>query len=181
LQKFIKKHNIDISTSIGYWNKRVVDYLCKELTKHNFNKGCYYSSLTNFKSHDVFFYKVVHRLNKTTQWFFCMNLSDFYDSYAAKCKQEHKCIPYQLTINHLIYTDIDKNVEPGSSYPNGSRIAFASSGGTKYPIQPVHNVKYVLFNNDKNKRKAMDKDSRSYVNQQFDKIVIKEIPINIKK
>ena len=183
LHKLIKKYKIDAPISLSFINKHVVDYLCKELTKRNFNKGRYYSTLTTYKLHDAFFYKVEHKLSNTSQWFFSMNVSDLYDSYAAKCKQEHKCIPYQLTINHLIYKDVDTNVEPESSYPNGSRIAFTSGmTGTKYPIQPMVGVKYVLFNNDKNKRKAMDKDSKSYVNQQFDKIVIKEIPtINIKK
>lgn len=183
LHKLFKKYKIDVPISIGFINKHITDYLCKELTKRNFNKGRYYSSLDTFGLHDVFFYKVNHKLSKTTQWFFCINLSDFYDSYAAKCKQEHKGIPYQLTINHLIYNNIDKNVEPESSYPNGSRIAFSSGvTGTKYPIQPIHSVKYVLFNNDKNKRKAMEKKSDSYENNRFNKIVIKEIPtINIKK
>lgn len=186
------------SWCIPYLNDKITSFrgqlpksmekMLKIITKHNFDKKKYYFDFSNLDvlniaNKDLFFYKTKHPTTKKVQWRLRINVAAFYDSYAEHCKRNGYSIPYSIHINHLIYEDVFADIEPDATYPMNSRMAFVvSMNGAVQPIEPYHKVKYVLFNNDKNKRKAMDKKlNKDYINNQFNKIVIKEIPMSTKR
>ena len=160
-----------------------IKHMLKSLIRHNFNRKRFYAK--DFLSfditiRDVFFCKK-DSANGKREWVFVMNLEDLYDSYADYYKQKHGNIPYSIKINHLIYKDTDHRKESnvGNYGSINSRIAFVNANPCKYisyPIPANLGIRYVLYINDKNKRKAMDKNN-DYVEHQFNKVVIKEIPL----
>jgi hypothetical protein len=157
--------------------------MLKSLIKHNFNhkRFCTKKFLDiDITVRDVFFRKK-DSANGKKEWTFVMNLADLYDSYAAYYKQQHGNIPYSIEINHLIYknTDHRKETNVGNYGFVNSRFVFTYANLHEYiphPIPANLGIRYVLYINDKNKRKAMDK-KYDYVEHQFNKVVIKEIPL----
>ena len=158
--------------------------LFKSLLRHNFSKCKYYQDYKHwYQPRDVFFYKREEKdfKGKKIHWYFCMNIADLYDCKAAEDKQTSHSIPYSLTINHLIYTGIKNEVESEYSYPVNSRLAILSTiRYAKYPISSYHKVKYVMYINNKHKFDKIKKEEE-YLPENFNKVVIKEIPISTKK
>lgn len=160
-----------------------VKHMLKSLIKHNFNhKEFYIKDYFSFgiSISDVFFCKK-DSTNGKKEWVFVMHLADLYDSYAAYYKQQHSNIPYSIDINHLIYkyTDCRKESNIGNYGSINSRFAIINVSPCKYTPYPIPynlGVKYILYINNKNKRKAMDKNY-DYVKHQFNKVVIKSIPL----
>lgn len=156
-----------------------IKIMLKKIIKHNFNHGKFFSK--DPKARDVFFHKKILS-NGKRKWAFVMNIADLYDSYAAYCKQMTGKIPYSIEIYHLIYrnTDVRKEKNVGLEFNIGSRFAFVEFiNNYDYISKPIPanlGVRYVLYINNKNKRKAMDKNY-DYVEHQFNKVVIKEIPL----
>ena len=160
-----------------------IKHMLKSLIKHNFNhKRFYVKDFLNIDvtMRDIFFCKRDSG-NGKRELSFVMNLEDLYDSYADYYKQQNGNIPYSIKINHLIYKDTDYKKEPnvGNYGSINTRFAFVKVNPylyIPYPIPHKLGVKYVLYINNKNKRKAMDKNY-GYVEHQFNKAVIKEIPL----
>lgn len=156
-----------------------IKIMLKKIIKHNFNHGKFFNK--DPKARDVFFYKKILS-NGKRKWAFVMNIADLYDSYAANCKQTTGKIPYSIKIHHLIYrnTDVRKEKNVGLEFNISSRFAFVEFiNNWDYISKPIPanlGVRYVLYINNKNKRKAMDKNY-DYVEHQFNKVVIKEIPL----
>lgn len=156
-----------------------IKIMLKKIIKHNFNHGKFFNK--DPKARDVFFYKKILS-NGKRKWAFVMNIADLYDSYAANCKQTTGKIPYSIKIHHLIYrnTDVRKEKNVGSEFNISSRFAFVEFiNNYDYISKPIPanlGVRYILYINNKNKRKAMDKNY-DYVKHQFNKVVIKEIPL----
>ena len=172
---FEEKCNCKLSKNIEIMLKRII--------KHNFNHGKFFN-IGNLKglssNRDVFFYKK-SLSNGKKEWAFVMNIEDLYDSYAAYYKQMNGNIPYSIIINHLIYRNTDNEKEKNiGNYGNiKTRFAFIIADNencTSKPIPRNLGIRYVLYINNKNKRKAMDKNC-NYIEHQFNKVVIKEIPL----
>lgn len=182
LEIFRQKYNDHFVEKFKHTDENVKRML-KSLIKHNFNRKRFYAKdflSVDITIRDVFFCKK-DSANGKKEWVFVMNLADLYDSYAAYYKQQHGNIPYSIKINHLIYknTDYRKESNVGNYGSINSRIAFVNANPCKYTPYPIPynlGVKYVLYINNKNKRKAMDKNY-DYVEHQFNKVVIKEIPL----
>ena len=157
-----------------------IKHMLKKIIKHNFNHGKFFNNdnLSSLTKRDVFFYKKIFS-NGKKGWTFVMNVEDLYDSYAAYYKQVNGTIPYSIKINHLIYRNTDDKKEKNIGYGDNIRFIFTiviNNNCLSKPIPYNLGVKYVLYINDKNKRKAMDKNY-DYVKHQFNKVVIKEIPL----
>lgn len=157
-----------------------IKHMLKKIIKHSFNHGKFINidKFNGLISRDIFFYKNKFS-NKKTKWFFVMNVEDLYDAYAAYYKQVKGNIPYSIKINHLIYKNTYKENDIGSYGNMNMRFIFTIVNNTDCISKPIPDnlgVKYILYINDKNKRKAMDKNY-DYVKQQFNKVVIKEIPL----
>lgn len=157
-----------------------IKHMLKKIIKHNFNHGKFFNkdNLSDLTKRDVFFYKKIFSNGKKA-WSFAMNLEDLYDSYAAYCKQFNGKIPYSIKINHLIFRNTDFEKEKNIGYSDNIRFIFTiviNNNCISKPIPYNLGVKYVLYINNKNKRKAMDKNC-DYVKHQFNKVVIKEIPL----
>jgi hypothetical protein len=156
-----------------------VKHMIKKIIKHNFNHGKFFSK--DPIARDVFFYKKILSDGKS-KWAFVMNVADLYDSYAAYFKQRYGKIPYSTIINHLIYrnTDIKKEKNVGNYGNIDTRFTFINFINNwdciSKPIPANLGVRYILYINNKNKRKAMDKNY-DYIEHQFNKVVIKEIPL----
>lgn len=156
--------------------------LFKRLLRHNFSNGKYYKHYEwCFKPRDVFFYRRKEeniKGGKSYHWYFCMNIADLYDCKAAFDKEFYNYIPYSLTINQLIYTNIKNNIESEYTYPLNSRLAILSTMSfAKYPISSYHKVKYVMYINNKHKFDKVKKEEE-YCAGNFHKVVIKEIPLS---
>ena len=160
-----------------------IKHMLKRIIKHNFNHGKFFNT-GNLKglslNRDAFFYKK-SLSNGKKEWAFAMNIEDLYDSYAAYYKQMNGNIPYSIIIDHLIYRNTNNVKEKNiGNYGNiKTRFAFIIADNddcTSKPIPRNLGVKYVLYINNKNKRKAMDKNY-DYIEHQFNKVVIKEIPL----
>ena len=157
-----------------------IKHMLKRIIKHNFNHGKFFNkdNLSDLTKRDVFFYKKIFS-NGKKKWSFAMNLEDLYDSYAAYCKQFNGRIPYSIKINHLIFRNTGFEKEKNIGYGDNIRFIFIvviNNNCISKPIPYNLGVKYVLYINNKNKRKAMDKNC-DYVKHQFNKVVIKEIPL----
>lgn len=160
-----------------------IKHILKRIIKHNFNHCKFfnnYNYLTDLTMRDVFFSKKILS-NGKKKWSFVMNLEDLYDSYAAYYKQVNEKIPYSIKINHLIFKNTDFKKEKNIGYGDNIRFIFTIADNNinncvSKPIPYNLGVKYVLYINNKNKRKAMDKNY-DYVKHQFNKVVIKEIPL----
>lgn len=167
LEIFRQKYNDHFVEKFKHTDENVKRML-KKIIKHNFNHGRFFSK--NPIARDIFFYKNIIS-NGKKKWTFVMNVADLYDSYAAYYKQMHGKIPYSIKIHHLIYrnTDVRKEKNVGLEFINN--YDYISK-----PIPANLGVKYILYINNKNKRKAMDKNY-DYIEHQFNKVVIKEIPL----
>lgn len=156
-----------------------IKYMLKRIIKHNFNHGKFFKyNLSDLTKRDVFFYKTIFS-NGKKRWIFVMNVEDLYDSYAAYYKQVNGKIPYSIKINHLIFKNTDFKKEKNIGYNDNIRFIFTvviNNNCISTPIFYNLGVKYVLYINNKNKRKAMDKNC-NYIEHQFNKVVIKEIPL----
>ena len=157
-----------------------IKHMLKSLIKHNFNHGKFFNNgkLIGLLMRDIFFYKKIFSNGKKA-WTFVMNVEDLYDSYAAYYKQANGKIPYSIIIEHLIYRNTDNKKEKNIGYGNNIRFIFTvviNNNRISKPIPSNLGVKYVLYINNKNKRKAMDKNY-NYIEHQFNKVVIKEIPL----
>lgn len=157
-----------------------IKHMLKSLIKHNFNHGKFFNNgkLIGLLMRDIFFYKKIFSNGKKS-WTFVMNVEDLYDSYAAYYKQVNGKIPYSIKINHLIYRNTDDKKEKNIGYGDNIRFIFTvviNNNILSKPIPYNLGVKYVLYINNKNKRKAMDKNY-DYIEHQFNKVVIKEIPL----
>ena len=156
-----------------------IKHMLKRIIKHNFNHGKFFKyNLTSLTQRDVFFYKKIFSNGKKA-WTFVMNVEDLYDSYAAYYKQVNSKIPYSIEINHLIFKNTDFEKEKNIGYGDNIRFIFTvviNNNCISNPIPDNLGVKYVLYINNKNKRKAMDKNY-NYIEHQFNKVVIKEIPL----
>ena len=157
-----------------------IKHMLKSLIKHNFNHGKFFNNgkLIGLLMRDIFFYKKIFSNGKKA-WAFVMNVEDLYDSYAAYYKQANGKIPYSIIIDHLIYRNTDNKKEKNIGYGNNIRFIFTvviNNNRISKPIPSNLGVKYVLYINNKNKRKAMDKNY-DYIEHQFNKVVIKEIPL----
>lgn len=178
LEIFRQKYNDHFVEKFKHTDEDI-KHMLKSLIRHNFNHGKFFSK--DPKARDVFFYKKILS-NGKRKWAFVMNIADLYDSYAANCKQTTGKIPYSIKIYHLIYknTDVRKEKNVGSEFNIGSRFAFVEFiNNYDYISKPIPanlGVRYILYINNKNKRKAMDKNY-DYVEHQFNKVVIKEIPL----
>ena len=182
LEIFRQKYNDHFVEKFKHTDEDI-KYMLKSLIKHNFNRKRFYAKdflSVDITIRDVFFCKK-DSANGKREWVFVMNLADLYDSYAAYYKQQHGNIPYSVKINHLIYKDTDhrKELNVGNYGSINSRIAFVNANPCKYipyPIPANLGIRYVLYINNKNKRKAMDKNC-DYIKHQFNEVVIKEIPL----
>lgn len=180
LEIFRQKYNDHFVEKFKHTDENVKRML-KSLIKYNFNRKRFYAKdflSVDITIRDVFFCKK-DSANGKKEWVFVMNLADLYDSYAAYYKQQHGKIPYSIKINHLIYKDTDHRKESnvGNYGSVNSRIAFVNANPSYKYIHPIPanlGIRYVLYINNKNKRKAMDKNY-DYVEHQFNKVVIKEI------
>ena len=157
-----------------------IKHMLKSLIKHNFNHGKFLNNgnFIGLLMRDIFFYKKIFS-NGKKGWTFVMNVEDLYDSYAAYYKQVNGKIPYSIKINHLIYRNTDDKKEKNIGYGDNIRFIFTvviNNNRISKPIPYNLGVKYVLYINNKNKRKAMDKNY-DYIEHQFNKVVIKEIPL----
>lgn len=157
-----------------------IKHMLKSLIKHNFNHGKFFNNgnFIGLLMRDIFFYKKIFS-NGKKGWTFAMNVEDLYDSYAAYYKQVNGKIPYSIKINHLIYRNTDDKKEKNIGYGDNIRFIFTigiNNNIISNPIPSNLGVKYVLYINNKNKRKAMDKNY-DYIEHQFNKVVIKEIPL----
>ena len=157
-----------------------IKHMLKSLIKHNFNHGKFFNNgnFIGLLMRDIFFYKKIFS-NGKKGWTFVMNVEDLYDSYAAYYKQVNGKIPYSIKINHLIYRNTDDKKEKNIGYGDNIRFIFTigiNNNIISNPIPSNLGVKYVLYINNKNKRKAMDKNY-DYIKHQFNKVVIKEIPL----
>ena len=157
-----------------------IKHMLKSLIKHNFNHGKFFNNgnFIGLLMRDIFFYKKIFS-NGKKGWTFVMNVEDLYDSYAAYYKQVNGKIPYSIKINHLIYRNTDFKKEKNIGYNDNIRFIFTvviNNNCISTPIFYNLGVKYVLYINNKNKRKAMDKNC-DYIEHQFNKVVIKEIPL----
>ena len=156
-----------------------IKHMLKRIIKHNFNHGKFFKyNLSDLTKRDVFFYKTIFS-NGKKGWAFVMNVEDLYDSYAAYYKQANGKIPYSIKINHLIFKNTDFYKEKNIGYGDNIRFIFTvviNNNCISTPISYNLGVKYVLYINNKNKRKAMDKNC-NYIEHQFNKVVIKEIPL----
>jgi len=178
LEIFRQKYNEYFVEKFNHTDKDI-KIMLKKIIKHNFNHGKFFSK--NPIARDVFFYKKILS-NGKKKWAFVMNAADLYDSYAAYYKQMNGKIPYSIKINHIIYRNTDakkeKNVgKYGNIYTRFALINFINNYDyISKPIPANLGVKYILYINNKNKRKAMDKNY-DYIEHQFNKVVIKEIPL----
>ena len=158
-----------------------IKHMLKSLIKHNFNHDKFFNigNLKDSSMRDIFFYKKI-LYNGKKELTFAMNLADLYDSYAAYYKQENGKIPYSIKIDHLIFRNTDFKKEKNiCCYGDNIRFIFANVDNNNCIFKPIPynlGVKYILYINNKNKRKAMDKNY-GYVEHQFNKAVIKEIPL----
>lgn len=157
-----------------------IKHMLKKIIKHRFNHGKFFNNgkLIDLLMRDIFFYKN-KRFDRKTKWSFVMNVEDLYDSYAAYCKQVNGEIPYSIKINHLIFKNTDFEKEKNIVYGDNIRFIFTvviNNNCISKPIPYNLGVKYILYINNKNKRKAMDKN-HDYIEHQFNKVVIKEIPL----
>ena len=157
-----------------------IKHMLKSLIKHNFNYGKFFNNgnFIGLLMRDIFFYKKIFS-NGKKGWTFVMNVEDLYDSYAAYYKQVNGKIPYSIKINHLIYRNTNDKKEKNIGYGDNIRFIFTvviNNNILSKPIPYNLGVKYVLYINNKNKRKAMDKNY-DYIEHQFNKVVIKEIPL----
>ena len=157
-----------------------IKHMLKSLIKHNFSHGKFFNNgkLIGLLMRDIFFYKKIFSNGKKS-WTFVMNVEDLYDSYAAYYKQVNGKIPYSIKINHLIYRNTEFEKEKNIGYGDNIRFIFTvviNNNRISKPIPYNLGVKYVLYINNKNKRKAMDKNY-NYIEHQFNKVVIKEIPL----
>ena len=158
-----------------------IKHMLNRIIKHNFNHGKFFNigNLKDSSMRDIFFYKKI-LYNGKKELTFAMNLADLYDSYAAYHKQENGKIPYSIKIDHLIFRNTDFKKEKNiGCYGDNIRFIFANVDNNNCIFKPIPynlGVKYILYINNKNKRKAMDKNY-GYVEHQFNKAVIKEIPL----
>ena len=156
-----------------------IKHMLKRIIKHNLNHGKFFKyNLTSLTKRDIFFHKKIFSNGKKA-WTFVMNIEDLYDSYAAYYKQVNGKIPYSIKINHLIFKNTDFEKEKNIGYGDNIRFIFTvviNNNCISKPIPYNLGIKYVLYINNKNKRKAMDKNY-GYIEHQFNKVVIKEIPL----
>lgn len=182
----------------------VVKALFNSFIKHNFNNKRYLRCNYDWTLNEsISFYKYKKPGSNKSLWFVNFSVNDLYDAYASFCKNDGGKIPYSLQINHLIYNCSynDKKINVsfkkhdhykqmfGDEAKNYSQFAFISGNidvvnglliniNSERKVVPKNlGVRYKLYINDKNKRKAMDKSSDSYKDDQLHKIVIKEIPL----
>ena len=180
----------------------VIKKIFNSFIKHNFNNKKYLRSMYEWPSNKgIVFYKYKKPGSNKSLWFVNFSINDMYDTYASFCKNNGEKIPYSLQINHLIYNRYNmKTKEPfkkhdhykqifGNESKNDSQLAFVygnvdivtdslSNINSEQKVIPKNlGVRYKLYINDKNKRKAMDKSSQTYKDNQMHKIVIKEIPL----
>lgn len=157
-----------------------INHMLKKIIKHNFNHGKFFNNgkLIGLLMRDIFFYKKIFSNGKKA-WTFVMNVEDLYDSYAAYYKQVNGKIPYSIKINHLIFKNTNFTKEKNIGYDDNIRFIFSIADNNDCISKPIPynlGVKYVLYINNKNKMKAMDKNY-DYIEHQFNKVVIKEIPL----
>lgn len=157
-----------------------INHMLKKIIKHNFNHGKFFNNgkLTGLLMRDIFFYKKIFSNGKKA-WTFVMNVEDLYDSYASYYKQINGKIPYSIKINHLIFKNTVFTKEKNIGYVDNIRFIFTIADNNNCVSKPIPDnlgVKYILYINNKNKRKAMDKNY-NYIEHQFNKVVIKEIPL----
>lgn len=173
VEQTIKNHNPSKLT----YSCRIVKFI-DTITKFNlFVRNKYFRKrvpCSYADCRDVFFYK-----GKNKQWYFCINVSDAYDTFVIdrSCKERDINIPYAITIKHLIYKNVKMVYEKRSCLVNNYLALYKVDTDVKKYLLPQENVRYMFYINDKTKRKYYEENPSDYKCNTFNNVVVKEIPV----